>query len=173
MASLGATGGGSGPYLRGIRMAGRLYELVPAISWAILLQHHSALSSDCECGSSGCVRECGCCYGYAVRRCILDWSDGDPGFQWSVASMGGSARARIFSGRGDGSVALCAAGDLRLHLLFEIGFRIGWRRCYGLTDWRIVSVMVSAVPRAGETRRLMRGALGGGCGRDGRGCARR
>src|ERR1039458_6043662 len=124
-------------------MAGRIYELVPAISGTLRRQYHAALSIDRQCDSSGCVRECRRCYRYALRRCLLDRSLGNPGLQWLMASLGGSQRSRLLSRHGHGTGALCSPGDLRLHSLSSIYWKIDWKRRLGLADWGMTSVIVS------------------------------
>lgn len=173
MASLGPPGSGSRPYRRGVRMAGRIHELVPAIPGSHRPEHHAALSRHRQCDSTGCVRGCGCGHRNALRRCLLDRRVGDSGFQWTMASMGGCPRAWLLAGTDYGTGSLCPTGDLRLHSLSSIRVCIGWRSRGGIADWRVVSVVVSDFPRAGQKCRLTRGAWSGGCDRDDPDCARR
>jgi len=173
MASLGPAGCGVGPYLRRVCLARRVYELVPAIPGTIRPQHHATLSGDRQCDSSLRLRQCCPCYQYVLRRCLLDRSVGYPGLQWPMASLGGNQRPGLLSGVGYGTGFISPAYGLWLRSLSSIRFCIDWKRRCGLAGWRIVSLVVSDLPRSGQKCRLIRGAWNGGSGLGGPGCARR
>jgi hypothetical protein len=86
----------------------------------------------------------------------LDRHLGYLSFQRRMASLGGSQKPRLLSRHGHRTALICSIGDLWLYLFSEVRFCFYWWRRHGVTDRRIVSVVVCGFPRSEQEYRLIK-----------------